>query len=48
MKCYNNLKRAHDGIVVGDERTSQRSKEVVHVDNEDDSLVVEPADLAKD
>jgi hypothetical protein len=37
--------RANGGIVVGDERTSQRAKEVVDIDNDDDIFVVQPMDL---
>ncbi|KAK2375250.1 hypothetical protein QL285_076152 [Trifolium repens] len=47
MELYNNLKRAHDGIVVEDEKTSPRFKVVVGFHDEDGDFVVKPVDLSK-
>jgi hypothetical protein len=48
MQLYNNLKCAHGGIVVEDEKKSPRSKVVVGVHNADDNFVIDPVDQSKD
>jgi hypothetical protein len=48
MKLYNNLHRAHGGIVVEDEKKFQCAMVVVDVDDADDGFVIEPVDITKD
>jgi hypothetical protein len=48
MQLYNNLKCAHGGIVVEDEKKSPHSKVVVGVHNADDNFVIDPVDQSKD